>query len=123
MPATHQACVGHPGTGAHPGSRQSRIQQASRRAWRACGNRIPALCHGASSIATWQDTHHTLTFGQQHVRAVLTEYIRHYNGRRPRRARGLRPPRPDHPVAEVNQKRIKRRPVLGGLINEYEPAA
>ena len=35
----------------------------------------------------------------------------------------LRPPRPDHPVADLSRKRIKRRPVLGGLINEYERAA
>ncbi|WP_347176706.1 hypothetical protein [Parafrankia sp. EAN1pec] len=32
-------------------------------------------------------------------------------------------PRPDHPVADVTTERIKRRPVLGGLINEYERAA
>ena len=47
----------------------------------------------------------------------------HYNGRRPRRSRELRPPRPDHPVADLSHERIKRRPVLGGLINEYERAA
>jgi len=34
-----------------------------------------------------------------------------------------RPPRPDHPAAEPSQKKITRQPVLGGLINEYEPAA
>jgi hypothetical protein len=28
------------------------------------------------------------------------------------------PTRPDHPVADLSQERIKRRPVLGGLINE-----
>jgi putative transposase len=27
------------------------------------------------------------------------------------------------PVADLCQKRIKRRPVLGGLINEYQRAA
>jgi hypothetical protein len=47
----------------------------------------------------------------------------HYNGRRPHRSRHLRPPRPDHPVADLSQERIQRRPVLGGLINEYERAA
>jgi putative transposase len=39
------------------------------------------------------------------------------------RSRQLRPPRPDHPVADLSRERIKRRPVLGGLINEYERAA
>jgi hypothetical protein len=38
-------------------------------------------------------------------------------------SRQLRPPRPDHPVADLSQERIRRRPVLGGLISEYERAA
>jgi len=29
----------------------------------------------------------------------------------------------DPPVADLNYERVKRRPVLGGLINEYERAA
>jgi len=62
-------------------------------------------------------------FGERHLRRVLAEYEAHYNGRRPHRSRQLRPPRPDHPVADLSQKRIKRQPVLGGLINEYQRAA
>jgi hypothetical protein len=31
--------------------------------------------------------------------------------------------RPDHPIADLTTKRIKRRSILGGLINEYERAA
>jgi hypothetical protein len=31
--------------------------------------------------------------------------------------------RPGHPVADLSRKQIKRRHVLGGLINEYERAA
>jgi putative transposase len=68
-------------------------------------------------------TDRMLIFGERHLRLVLAEYARHYNGQRPHRSRALRPPRPDHPVADLSQKRIKRRPVLGGLINEYERAA
>ena len=45
------------------------------------------------------------------------------HGRRPNRSLQLHPPRPDHPVADLSQQRIKRCPVLGGLINEYERAA
>jgi putative transposase len=37
--------------------------------------------------------------------------------------RQLRPPRPDHLVADLSQERIQRRPVLGGLLSEYERAA
>ncbi|SQE00715.1 Integrase catalytic region (fragment) [Parafrankia sp. Ea1.12] len=61
-------------------------------------------------------------FGEWHLRTVLTAYARHYNGRRPHRGRDLQPPRPDHPVADLARERIKRQPVLGGLINEYERA-
>jgi transposase InsO family protein len=68
-------------------------------------------------------TDRMLIFGQRHLRTVLDEYAAHYNGRRPHRGRQLRPPRPDHPVADLSQERIKRRTVLGGLINEYERAA
>ncbi len=33
------------------------------------------------------------------------------------RALHLQPPRPDHPITDVTTGHIKRRPVLGGLIN------
>jgi transposase InsO family protein len=68
-------------------------------------------------------TDRMLIFGQRHLLLVLAEYEAHYNGRRPHRSLQLQPPRPDHPVADLSRKRIKRRPVLGGLINEYERAA
>ena len=67
-------------------------------------------------------TDRMLIFGERHLRAILDEYEAHYNGRRPRSLQ-LQPPRPDHPVADLSQEWIKRRPVLGGLINEYERAA
>jgi putative transposase len=68
-------------------------------------------------------TDRMLIFGQRHLRTILAQYEAHYNGRRPHRSRHLRPPRPDHPVADLSQERIQRRPVLSGLINEYERAA
>jgi putative transposase len=68
-------------------------------------------------------TDRMLIFGQRHLRTVLAEFEAHYNGRRPHRSCQLRPPRPEHPVADLATERIKRRPVLGGLINEYERAA
>jgi hypothetical protein len=68
-------------------------------------------------------TDRMLILGERHLQSVLAEYARHYNGRRPHRGRQLRPPRPDHPIADIAQERIKRRAVLGGLINEYERAA
>jgi putative transposase len=68
-------------------------------------------------------TDRLLIFGERHLRTVLAEFEAHYNGRRPHRSRQLQPPRPDHPVADLSQERIKRWPVLGGLISEYERAA
>jgi putative transposase len=68
-------------------------------------------------------TDRMLIFGQRHLRTVLAEYEAHDNGRRPHRSCQLRPPRPDHPAANLSKERIKRRPVLGGLISEYERAA
>jgi transposase InsO family protein len=68
-------------------------------------------------------TDRMLIFGQRHLRSILAQYVAHYNGRRPHRSRQLHPPRPDHPAADLSQERIKRRPVLGGLLNEYERAA
>jgi len=50
-------------------------------------------------------------FGQRHLRTILAQYVAHYNGRRPHRSRQLRPPRPDHPAADLPQERIKRRPI------------
>jgi len=67
-------------------------------------------------------TDRMLIFGQRHLRTTLAQYAVHYNGRRPHRSRQLHPPRPDHPRADLSQERIQRRPVPGGLINDYERA-
>jgi putative transposase len=84
-----------------------------------------ANCYAERFVLTARTeiTDRMLIFGQRHLRTILAQYAAHYNGRRPHRSRQLRPPRPDHPVADLSRKRIERRPVLGGLINEYERAA
>ena len=73
--------------------------------------------------ARTEATDRMLTVSERHLRTILAGYEAHYNGRRPHRSRQLQPPRPDHPAADHSQERIKRQPVLGGLINEYERAA
>ena len=55
-------------------------------------------------------TDRMLIFGERHLRPILAEYEGHYNGRRPHRSRHLRPPLPDHPVADLSQERTQRRP-------------
>jgi putative transposase len=42
-------------------------------------------------------TDRMLIFSERHLRIVMAQYARHYNGRRPHRALQLQPPRPDHP--------------------------
>jgi putative transposase len=81
------------------------------------------LPNGSCARSEPKLTDRMLIFSRRHLCAVLAEYVRHYNGRRPHRACGLRPPRPTHPVADSGYERIKCRPVLDGLINEYERAA
>ena len=92
--------------------------------------RIPPRCPRANCFAERfvltvraEVTDRMLIFGEQHLRRVLAEYTAHYNRRRPHRSLKLRPPRPDAPVREPIGGRIRRRPILGGLINEYEAAA
>ena len=68
-------------------------------------------------------TDRMLMFGERHLRSALARYAVHYNAQRPHRALQLRPPRPHSPVPELAYGRVRRRPVLGGLINEYERTA
>ena len=68
-------------------------------------------------------TDRMLIFGEGHLRRVLAEYAAHYNRRRPHRALQLRPPRPESAIPEPVHATVRRRQVLGGLINEYEAAA
>jgi len=73
--------------------------------------------------ARTQATDPMLISGERHPRLVLARHEVHHNGRRPHRSRQHRPPRPDRPVADLSQKRTKRRPVLGGILNQYQRAA
>jgi putative transposase len=84
-----------------------------------------ANCYAERFVRTVRSevTDRMLILNQRHLNAVLAEYIRHYNGRRPHWSRELRPPRPTYPVPNLNSQRIKRQRLLGGLINEYERAA
>ena len=88
--------------------------------------KIPPGSPRASAFAEWfvltartEVTDRMLIFGERHLRVVMAGYEAYYDGRRPHRSRQLHPPRPD----QLSQRRIKRKPVLGGLINEYEGAA
>ena len=92
--------------------------------------RIPPRCPRANCFAErfvltarTELTDRILIFSERHLRTVRARYSTHYNRRRPHRALQIQPPHPDHPAPDLASRRIRRRPILGGLINEYEPAA
>jgi hypothetical protein len=64
-----------------------------------------------------------LIVGERHLATVLTEYTRHDNEHRPHRSLGQRPPNPPSQVTDSTAVRVRRRPILDGLINEYSQAA
>ena len=92
--------------------------------------KIPPRCPRANCYAErlvltvrTEVTDQMLIFGKRHLRSVLAQYSAHYNRQRPHRALQLRPPRPQAPVPKPVHGKIRRRPILGGLINQYEAAA
>ncbi len=64
-----------------------------------------------------------LIVGERHLSSVLTEYTAHYNGHRPHGSLGQQPPSSPTQVVDLAAARVRRRPILGGLINEYTQAA
>jgi hypothetical protein len=69
----------------------------------------------------------TLTWNQQQLHRVLTEYLRHYNTARPHRSLDLQPPNATRVLRLVEsstvERPVRRVDVLGGLIHEYRRAA
>jgi transposase InsO family protein len=70
----------------------------------------------------------TLVWNQHHLRRVLIEYLRHYNGVRPHRSLDLQPPIGAGRLTLVKvqptaKPTIQRVDILGGLIHEYRHAA
>jgi putative transposase len=92
--------------------------------------KIPPRCPRANCVAErfvltvrTELADRMLIFAERHLRRTLAACAAHYNTRRPHRALHLRPPRPGSPVPEPVHGRIRRRSILGGLINQYEAAA
>ncbi len=64
-----------------------------------------------------------LIYGERHLRSVLGQYAKHHNRHRPHQSRQQRPPdQGSQPDAPLNLP-VRRREVLGGVINEYYQAA
>jgi putative transposase len=90
--------------------------------------RMNAICERLVGTLRREFLDRMLILSQAHLRAVLTEYQSHYNTARPHQGIAQRVPadEPDAPRATViviGAQQIRRKPVLGGLINEYAHAA
>ena len=66
---------------------------------------------------------HLLIVSERHLRGVLTDWQAHYNDHRPHQGREQRAPNDSAGRVVDVTAAIQRRPVLGGLINEYHRAA
>ena len=99
--------------------------------------RVRALCAAPSGHPTRtrspnagyapcdRSTDRLLILNERHLGRVLVRYVRHYDGHRPHRTLGLRPPDPHTariPSTPAGLASICRREILGALINEYHAA-
>ena len=65
----------------------------------------------------------TIVWNERQLRALLEEYVAHYNQHRPHRSLGQRAPAGEDVAAIGSAESIQRHAVCGGLINEYRTAA
>ncbi|MGW2770633.1 integrase core domain-containing protein [Streptomyces sp. NPDC001275] len=90
--------------------------------------RANAICERVVGTLRRELLDRILVYNEAHADAVLTKYIRHYNQHRPHQSRAQLPPDSAEPpapatVTDLQAHRIRRHPVLGGLVNEYLRAA
>ena len=90
--------------------------------------RMNATCERLVGTLRRELLDRVLILGERHLRVVLTDYQAHYNAARPHQAIAQRVPddEPDAPratVTGINTQQIRRKPIMGGLINEYSHAA
>ena len=90
--------------------------------------RMNATCERLVGTLRRELLDRVLILGERHLRAVLAEYQAHYNTARPHQGIAQRVPddeldAPRATVTDVDTQQIRRKPVLGGLINEYTHAA
>ena len=89
--------------------------------------RMNAIAERFVRTARAECTDRMLIGSEQHARVILAQYINHYNTGRSHQGHGRdqRAPNdaPDVIPFPAPPHQIRRRQLLGGLINEYQPAA
>jgi putative transposase len=90
--------------------------------------RMNAICERLVGTLRRELLDRVLILGEGHLRTALAEYQVHYNTARPHQGIAQRVPDGRHDdghltVADLDRERILRKPVLGGLINEYARTA
>jgi putative transposase len=90
--------------------------------------RMNAICERLVGTLRRELLDRMLILGETHLRAVLAEYQEHYNTARPHQAIGQRTPcsqdqAPRPAATSLGIERLRRKPILNGLINEYTRAA
>jgi hypothetical protein len=117
--------------------RDSRSTAAFDAVFTACGIEVAATAPQAPRMNAIAErfvrtaragcTDRMLIAGERHARLVMAGYIRHYNTGRSHQGHGLGLRAPDDALNVIRfpapPHQIRRRQLLGGLINEYQPAA
>lgn len=85
--------------------------------------RANAFAEGFVSTVRDDCLDHLLIFSRRHLKAVMSEYLHHYNRARPHRGLELESPQAATVGKETRSGTIRRLDVLGGVIHEYELAA
>ena len=89
--------------------------------------RMNAIAERFVRTARAECTDRMLIAGERQARLVMAQYIKHYNTGRSHQGHGLGLRAPDDAANVIPfsapPHRIRRRQRLGGLINEYQPAA